>query len=128
MNHPIIDLAIRIKNGYMARRETIESPSSLFRIQVLKKLEELGYVESFEEYGDIKKNVTINLSYKNGEPAVSNVKLFSTPGQRQYVAAKQLKPVLNGLGHAIISTSRGIMSNVEAKKQKVGGELLFEIW
>lgn len=128
MNHPIIDLAIRIKNGYMARRETIESPSSVFRMQVLKKLKDLGYVDSFEEFGDIKKTVTVHLAYDHGQPAVTDVKIKSSPGQREYIAAKQLKPVMNGLGHAIISTSKGILSNVEAKKQRIGGELLFEIW
>lgn len=112
----------------MARRETIESPSSTFRIHVLKKLQDLGYIESFEETGDVKKTVTVVLAYDHSEPAVTDVKIISTPGQRSYIASKQLKPVLNGLGHAILSTSKGILSNVEAKKQQVGGEVLFEIW
>ncbi len=128
MNHAIIDMIIRIKNGYMARRDNVVTPGSQFRREVLTKLQQIGYIEGFSEEGDVKKTFDIELKYKHGEPAVTDVKLFSKPGQRHYVPAKSLKPVLSGMGYAIVSTPKGVMTNIEAKKANQGGELLFEIW
>jgi len=128
MNHAVIDLIIRIKNGYMARREMVSSPASNFRIDVLKKLKQVGYIKGFTQSGDIKKTVDITLKYVDGEPAMTDVKIGSKPGQRYYVAAKELKPVLSGLGYSIVSTPNGVLTNIEAKKANQGGELLFEIW
>lgn len=129
MSDPIADLIIRIKNGYMAGKETIESPHSVFREEVLKKLQKLNYVESYEVSGDIVKNMTIVLRYEeSGAPAITNVKIFSTPGQRWYAKVQELKPVLGGMGYSILSTPKGILTHVEAKKNKIGGELLFNVW
>lgn len=125
---PIIDLIIQIKNGYMSRKESIESPHSVYREAVLKKLLALGYIKSYTVEGDIVKIIKIVLRYDESEPAVTDVKLFSTPGRRWYVSVKELKPVLGGLGCAILSTPKGIMTNREAKRNSVGGELLFHIW
>ncbi len=128
MNNSHIDLLIRIKNGYMSRRENIESPYSKFRGEVLKKLKSLGYIGDYEVSGDTKKSVTIQLKYDHSVAAFTDVKIFSTPGRRWYISAKDIKPVLSGHGHALISTPKGILSNYEAKKQNQGGELLVEIW
>ncbi len=129
MTHPIIDLTIRIKNGYQAKKDSIESPFSLFREQVIKKLMQIGYVKSYTVTGDIVKKMKIDLIYDEASaPAVTQVKLFSKPGRRWYVTSKQLKPVLGGMGYSIVSTSQGIMTHVEAKKKHLGGELLFSIW
>ncbi|MBI1863402.1 30S ribosomal protein S8 [Candidatus Microgenomates bacterium] len=127
MNNGVIDLIVRIKNGYQARRETITTPSSRFKREVLKKLEALGYIESYEKVDDIN-YITIHLKYESGTPALTGVKLYSKPGRRWYVAAHDLKPVLSGLGHSILSTSKGIMTNREARTEQVGGELLFDLW
>ncbi|MEO6508899.1 MAG: 30S ribosomal protein S8 [Patescibacteria group bacterium] len=124
----ITDLIIRVKNGYMAGRDTIESPYSKYREQVIQKLIALRYVKDYSVTGDIKKTMSINLVYKNGAPALTEVKIFSTPGRRWYVAAKDLKPVLGGLGYSLVSTPLGILTHIEAKKKNVGGELLFNIW
>lgn len=128
MTSSIIDLIIRIKNGYMARRDQITSPHSRFREDILKKLQGLGYIKEYSVEGDVIKNITITLSYEGAMPAVTDVKIQSKPGRRWYTASKRLKPVLGGLGVALISTSQGILTNKEALKKNIGGELLFEIW
>ncbi len=124
---PISDLVIRIKNGYMADKFRISSPYSKFREQVLKKLAALGYVQSYSVSGDVKKTITIEL-VADDSARFTDVQPVSTPGQRMYVAADDLKPVMSGLGYAILSTPKGIMTNIEAKKAHTGGELLFRIW
>src|SRR3989338_5929168 len=128
MSNSIIDLIIRVKNGYSARREHITSPHSNFREEVLKKLESLGYIKNYTVTGDVIKNIDVTLVYENGMPAVTNVKLFSKPGRRWYTTSKKIKSVLGGMGVGILSTPQGIMTNKEAKQKKIGGELLFEIW
>lgn len=128
MTDPVLDLIIRIKNGYMSGRDTIESPHSKFREEVAKKLLSLKYLKSYEVSGEKVKKMTIELLYNEAAPAVTDVKIFSRPGRRWYVSTSEIKSVLGGLGYSIISTSQGIMSNVEAKKKKLGGELLFSIW
>ena len=128
MENSIIDLIIRIKNGYMAKKETIESPCSKYREAVLKKLVNLKFIKSYEVKGEIKKSMTIDLAYEEDRPAISDVKIYSKPGMRLYISYKNLKPVLSGFGYSILSTSKGIMTDREAKKAKLGGELLFSFW
>lgn len=129
MTNSVIDLIIRIKNGYLAKKETVISPYSKFRENVLKKLFELKFIKNYQVTGGDKiKEITIELLYKNGVPALTDVKIFSKPGRRYYVSYHQLKPVLGGYGASILSTSKGILTNKEAYKLKVGGELLFNIW
>lgn len=127
-NNPIIDLIIRIKNGYLAKKEIIESPYSIFREEVLKKLVKLAYIDDYSIEGDKVKKIEIKLLFNEGVPALTDIKILSKPGKRWYMSFKDLKPVLNGLGYTILSTPRGILTNYEARKQKLGGELLFEIW
>jgi small subunit ribosomal protein S8 len=125
---PVIDLVIRIKNGYMARKETIEASYSKFGEAVLNKLQKLGFVKRYTVEGDVIKTITIDLAYEDGEPAMMDVRIISKPGQRIYTGSKDLKPVMSGLGYGIVSTPQGIMTNIEAKKKNAGGELLFYIW
>ncbi len=129
MNNSIIDLIIRIKNGYLAKKELISSPHSNFKESVVSKLQKLGYVRSFKvgKEGN-KKDMILELVYDDGVPALTDVKVFSRPGRRWYINTNDLKPVLGGLGHAVLSTPKGILTSMEAKKEQVGGELLFEIW
>ncbi len=124
----IIDLIIRIKNGYMARREQISTPHSKFREAVVAKLQELGYIMGYEVTGDVKKNITITLKYEDGMPVVTDVKVQSKPGRRIYIQYKEVKSVRGGLGYSLLSTSQGILTGPEAKKKQIGGELLFYIW
>jgi small subunit ribosomal protein S8 len=128
MENSIIDLVIRIKNGYMAKKPVILSPHSKYKEAVLEKLKKLNFIEGYKVEGDIKKNITINLKYEEGVPAITDIKVFSKPGMRLYVSYKNLKPVLSGFGYSVLSTSKGIMTDREAKKAKLGGELLFSFW
>lgn len=128
MENSIIDLIIRIKNGYMAKKETIESPHSKYKEAILKKLVNLKFIKGYKVKGEIKKSMTIDLAYEEDKPAISDVKIYSKPGMRLYISYKNLKPVLSGFGYSILSTSSGIMTDREAKKAKLGGELLFSFW
>lgn len=123
----ITDLIIRIKNGYMAKKDQIDAPLSKYRVSVLEKLKALGYIADFHKDEEARM-ITVDLKYESGIPAMTDVKLFSTSGRRWYTPYKDVKPVLNGMGYAIISTSKGILTNREAQKQKIGGELLFHVW
>lgn len=128
MNDPVIDLIIRIKNAYMTRNESLVSPHSSYREAVVKKLKDLGYVADYSVTGEIKKIISIDLKYDKGMPAVTDVQVVSKPGKREYISYKDLKVVMSGLGYSILSTPQGIMTNKEARKAKLGGELLFLIW
>lgn len=126
---PIADLIIRIKNGYQARREHVTSPHSKYREEVLKKLKELNYIKEYHVSGETVKDIAIDLQYDEaGAPAITDVKIYSKPGRRWYARVSELKPVMGGMGYFLLSTPKGIMSSVEAKKKKMAGELLFAIW
>ncbi len=130
MNNTIIDLVIRIKNGYIANRESIECPYSKLREEVLKKLTALKFIKGYRIDKSVKfHKFVIELSYEeNGMAVLTDVKIYSKPGRRWYVPAKKIKSVFGGLGASILSTPKGILTNREAIKQKIGGELLFEVW
>ena len=128
MSNTIIDLIIRLKNGYMARKETVEISYSCFARSVLEKLKELSFIKDYSMDGEKKKKFTVSLLYDEGVPALTDVKIFSKPGYRIYTNYKDLKSVLGGLGCSILSTSKGVLTNREARKAKVGGELLFSLW
>ena len=112
----------------MAGKESIETPHSRYREDVLKKLMKLGYIKEYTVNGELKKTVSISLRYEDGIPALTQVQIFSTPGRKWYTSVKDLKPVLGGMGYSILSTPQGILTNIEARKLQVGGELLFNIW
>lgn len=128
MDNSVIDLIISIKNGYMAKKESIESSFTRFKQETLKRLKDLGYVQDYSIIEARVKKVRIKLLYKDGVAALTDVKIFSKPGRRYYVSYKDLKLVLGGLGFSLISTPYGVLTNYEARKRKVGGELLFSIW
>ncbi len=128
MKNSFIDLIIRIKNGYMSHKEMVISPYSKFRVEILKKLKSLGFIKDFKFKGEKIQTIDIELLYQDEEPAIKDVEIFSRPGQRQYVSYKDLKPILNGFGYSILSTPKGVLTNKEARQQKIGGELLFSLW
>lgn len=128
MNDPIIDLIIRIKNAYMTKNEALSVPHSNYKEAVLKKLQAAGYITSFSVEGDVIKTLEVELKYTKGVAAMTDVKLVSKPGKREYVSYTDLKSVMNGMGVSFLSTPQGILTNHEARKAKIGGELLFLIW
>jgi len=127
MNDPVIDLIIRIKNASMVRNETVEIDHSSYKEEVLKKLKSMKYIDGYEVVGDVKKTILITLRYKDGVPALTDLKIHSKPGERVYTSYTKIKSVLGGMGSLVVSTPKGILTGKEAKNAKVGGELLFEI-
>ncbi len=125
MQNSVIDLIIRIKNGYMARNESVEVIYSRLNEEVLKKLRQLGYIKAFQTKD---RQIQVDLSYIDKNPVLTDVKIYSKPGSRNYVSYKDLKQIIGGLGFSILSTSVGILSNKEAREKQIGGELLFAIW
>ncbi len=111
----------------MAKRESISTPYSGVREAIVKKLVKLGYLADYTLDKE-NKQLDIQLRYEDGSPVLTDVQLFSTPGRRWYVSYTELKPVLSGYGYSLLSSSKGIITNIEAKKLKIGGELLFNIW
>ena len=124
------DLIIRLKNAGAVKKETVSVPYSKLRHAVLTKLAEAGYIESAAPKGEQvqEKTLEVTLRYENGVPRINGVKRVSKPGRRLYCGVADIYPVKFGKGHMILSTPAGILTNEEAKEQKVGGEQLFIIW
>lgn len=129
MTDPIADMLIRIKNAQTVGKVSVNVPFSQLKFNLAQILEKEGFLGKIEKKGkDMEKYLKINLKYNNNRMAISGVKRISKPSQRIYVKKELLKPIKQGYGIAIISTSRGLMTNKEAKKQKLGGEIMCEIW
>lgn len=121
----VADTLIRLKNGYMVGKTDVKVRYSKLIMEICKLLEKEGYISGFKQSGY---EIDVKLKYNSKEPALTNVKRVSKPGLRVYKNAKSLPTVLNGLGVAIVSTPKGIMSAKEARKTGIGGELLAEVW
>ncbi len=130
MTDPIADMLTRIRNAVSVERPNVEMPISKVKRGVADVLKREGYIWDWSEVEDQPiSQLRIDLKYgPSGEKVIRHVKRISKPGCRVYSRPKDLRPVLNGLGICILSTSRGVMSDREARQQKVGGEVLCEIW
>ncbi len=132
MTDPIADMLTRIRNAVSVERPNVVIPVSKMKRGVAEVLKREGYIWDWNEEAPEDKpvgNINIELKYgPSGEKVISHIKRVSKPGCRVYSRAKDLRPVLNGLGISILSTSRGVMSDREARQQKVGGEVLCQIW
>ncbi len=129
MTDPISDILNRIRNAQPVGKEIVEVPFSNLKYEIAKILVKYGFIEKVEKKGKkAKKNIEITLKYKDRIPAILGLKRISKPGQRIYLSYQKIKRVKGGFGIAIISTSKGLMANKEAKKQKLGGEVICEIW
>jgi small subunit ribosomal protein S8 len=118
-----------VKNATRAKKDKITFPFSKMDFAILTKLVEYGYLKSAEKEVVGKKNfITVRLAYKHKEPAVNDFKIMSKPSRHTYADYRSLPTIMHGHGLSMLSTSKGIMTGSEAKKQKVGGEYLFEIW
>lgn len=130
MNDPISDMLTRIRNGLKARKETITCPSSKVLRNILDVFVREGFIKSFSVRavrGDINE-LLIELKYFDGKPAIKLIKRVSTPGRRSYAASENLPKVYNGLGIALISTSKGLMTDLEARSNNLGGEILCTVY
>lgn len=129
VNDPIGDLLTRIRNALMRNRTTVATPHSKLRERVLDVLLEEGYIRGYTETVDEKgfKVLEIELKYSEGLPVITDIQRVSKPGRREYRKVKDLPLVRNGLGIAIISTPKGVMSDAMARKENVGGEILCQV-
>ena len=126
---PIADMLTRIRNGQAAGHEIVEMPSSNLKAAVAKVLKDEGYVEDFEVEGDQKKVLRVALKYNaEGKPVIRGIRRESAPGLRRLCGWKKIPRVLGGLGVAVISTSGGVMSGLEARRRKLGGEIVCTVW
>ena len=126
---PISDLLTRIRNAAKAKKVRVDIPSSNMKKSLVEILKQQKFIEDYEILEDKKQNILrIKLKYFNGESAISGLKRISTPGLRVYKPADSLPRVLNGLGIAVISTSKGLMTDKEAKSKALGGEIVCHIW
>jgi small subunit ribosomal protein S8 len=125
LTDPIADYLTRVRNAQMARHKVVEIPASNLKKEITKILDEKGYILSHKFDEDDKQGIIkIALKYNNNGPAIKKLERISRPGLRKYCGANDLPRVLNGLGIAILSTSKGVISDKEARKEKVGGEIL----
>ena len=129
MTDPISDLLTRIRNGQQVKKASITCPSSKFKLAILKVMKDEGYIRDYNITEDIKgKVIEISLKYFHGEPVIKELKRVSTPGRRVYLGVDNLPKVRQGLGVAIVSTSKGIMSDAKARQSRVGGEVLCTVF
>ena len=129
MTDPIADMLTRIRNALQQKHETVSMPSSKEKKAIAEILKSEGYINDYKIEGDVKKVLTIDLKYgKNGERVISGLRRISKPGLRVYAQVENLPRVLNGLGTAIISTNHGVITDKEARKLGVGGEVLCYVW
>jgi len=126
---PISDMLTAIRNAQAVRHPTVSVPFSNLKYEIAEILEKEGFIKKVEKKGKkVIKTIEITLKYENKIPAISGLKRISKSGQRIYITSREIKKVRGGYGIAIISTSKGLMTNKEAKKQKLGGEVICEIW
>lgn len=133
MTDPIADMLTRIRNAHAVKKAEVVLPSSKIKLAIAEILKRHGYIKEVKMVADAGKSgkqedIVITLKYAGKEPAISSLKRLSKPGRRVYASKEELPVVLNNLGIAIISTSRGLMTNKEAKKKNLGGELICEIY
>ena len=130
MNDPIADMLTRIRNALIARHDTVTLPASNMKKAIAKMLLEEGYIKSVDYIDDgVQGQIKIVLKYvENKQSVINGLKRISTPGLRVYARTDELPKVLGGLGIAIVSTSKGVMTDKEARKAGVGGEVLAYIW
>lgn len=127
---PIADLLTRVRNGAQSRLATVEVPHSKIKVEVLKILEAEGYIKGWEVTTETKfPTIRVHLRYDGKrKPIIQKIRRVSKPGLRIYKPAADLKPVRSGLATQIISTSSGVMTDRDARKRKIGGEVLCEVW
>jgi small subunit ribosomal protein S8 len=132
MTDPIADLLTRIRNAIMAGHKIVEAPASSLKKEIARILFEKGYILSYKvidgegPQGVLK--IALKYNSKSKKPAIKEIQRVSRPGLRQYIGVDEMPRILNGLGVAIISTSKGLMTDKEAKKEKIGGEVLCYVY
>ena len=129
LSDPIGDMIARIKNAQMRNHKTVELPSSNFKIKISDILKSEGYILDYKTNSENNKSILlIYLKYHSGNPVISAIERVSKPGRRIFSRAESLPKINNGLGIAIVSTPKGVMTDMDARKQKVGGEIICKVF
>ncbi|MDA8133845.1 MAG: 30S ribosomal protein S8 [Desulfobacula sp. RIFOXYA12_FULL_46_16] len=127
---PIADMLTSIRNGGKAGFAKVDIPGSKIKLELVRVLKEQGYIKDYKYLeNEVQGSIRIYLKYvSDGKPSIFGIERVSKPSRRVYSKSKQIKPVLNGLGISVVSTSRGVMTDKQAKEANIGGEILFNVW
>ena len=129
LSDPIGDMIARVKNAQVRKHKKVELPSSKFKSKIADILKNEGFIKDFKVSTEEKKNIlSLELKYHSGNPVISNFERVSKPGRRIFSSADSLPKINNGLGIAILSTPKGVMTDIDARKQKVGGEIVCKVF
>ena len=128
LSDPIGDMLARIKNAQVRNHSKVSLPSSKFKAKIADVLKSEGYIIDYKINDDKKPSIEINLKYNSGNPVINSIERISKPGRRIFSSAESLPKINNGLGIAIISTPKGVMTDIDARKQKVGGEIICKVF
>ena len=128
LSDPIGDMLARIKNAQVRNHSKVSLPSSKFKAKIAEVLKSEGYIIDYEINDDKKPSIQINLKYNLGNPVINTIERISKPGRRIFSSASSLPKINNGLGIAIVSTPQGVMTDVDARKKKLGGEIICKVF
>ena len=129
LSDPIGDMIARVKNAQARNHKKVDLPSSNFKSKIADILKNEGFIKDFKISSDEKKNIlSLELKYHSGNPVISNFERVSKPGRRIFSSADSLPKINNGLGIAIVSTPKGVMTDMDARKQKIGGEIICKVF
>ncbi len=128
LSDPIGDMLARIKNAQVRNHSKVSLPSSKFKTKIADVLKSEGYIIDYKINDGIKPTIEINLKYNSGNPVINTIERVSKPGRRIFSSASSLPRINNGLGIAIVSTPQGVMTDVDARKKKLGGEIICKVF
>ena len=128
LSDPIGDMLARIKNSQMRNHKIVKLPSSKFKIKLAEVLKSEGYIINYVVTDEKKPYLEINLKYNSGSPVINTIERVSKPGRRIFSSAESLPKINNGLGIAIVSTPKGVMTDIDARKQNIGGEIICKVF
>ena len=129
LSDPIGDMLARLKNSQKRNHKKVELPSSKFKVKIAEILKSEGYIVDFKELSEGPKiNLQINLKYNSGNPVINSIERVSKPGRRVFSSAESLPKTNNGLGIAIVSTPKGVMTDIDARKHNIGGEIICKVF
>ena len=128
LSDPIGDMLARIKNAQVRNHSKVSLPSSNFKAKIAEVLKSEGYIIDYKINDDKKPSIEINLKYNSGNPVINTIERISKPGRRIFSSASSLPKINNGLGIAIVSTPQGVMTDIDARKKKLGGEIICKVF
>ena len=129
LSDPIGDMLARLKNSQKRNHKKVELPSSKFKVKIAEILKSEGYIVDFKVFNEGQKiNLQINLKYNSGNPVINSIERVSKPGRRVFSRAESLPKINNGLGIAIVSTPKGVMTDIDARKHNIGGEIICKVF